>query len=192
MYKFYAFLSRMKYINRWSLMRNTRTESVAEHSHQTAVLAHALALIEQKIFNKKVDPNLCAAMAVFHETAEVLTGDLPTPVKYFNPQIKKAYKDVEKFAENKLLASLPKELKTEMTALVQPPDSLEKQLVKYADKLAALIKCIEELSGNNDEFHDAYQTTTDVLKSYGCDSVDYFLENFLDPFFMSIDGLSEE
>lgn len=192
MYKFYAFLSRMKYINRWSLMRNTRTESVAEHTFETAVLAHALASIEKNIFKEDINPEKCAAYALFHETAEVITGDLPTPVKYFNPEMKKAFSKVEKYAEDKILKTLPQELKDELESVVRPQEGKEKQLVKVADKLAGLIKCIEELTGNNDEFLDAYDSLLKQLETYNCRSLKYFLDNFLNPFYMSLDELSKD
>jgi 5'-deoxynucleotidase len=189
-YKFYALLSRMKYIGRWGIMRNTRTENIAEHSYQTALIAHALACIERTVFKRDADPERAAAYALFHETAEVITGDLPTPVKYFNRDIKNAYKDVERDAENRLLSSLPPELKAEITALVQPPPCAERDIVKYADKLSAFVKCIEERSCGNREFDEAYQTTLQALKAYNSEAVDYFLQNFIGAFYMNLDELS--
>lgn len=191
-YKFYAFLNRMKFINRWSLMRNTRTENVAEHSHQVAIIAHCLATIEKVIFKKNVSADRAATIALFHETAEVITGDLPTPIKYFNKDINKAYKDIERQAEEKLLSQLPLELQSSLTAAVQPSDSLEKNLVKYADKLAAFIKCIEEKSSGNVEFDDAYILIENSLIDCKCDSVDYFMTNFIKAFYFNLDLLSKD
>lgn len=179
----------MKYINRWGLMRNTRVENVAEHSFQTAVIAHALACIEKTVFGENANPEKAAALAIYHETAEVITGDLPTPVKYFNNEIRTAYKDLEKYAEQKLLDGLPKELKNEIGALVSPPDCIEKRLVKYADKLAAYIKCIEEKTCGNTEFDNALISTEKELKSYKSKSVNYFIENFVGAYYKNLDQL---
>ena len=188
-YNFFSFINRMKYINRWGLMRNTRVENVAEHSFQTAVLAHALACIEKTVFGGNVDPEKAAALAVYHETAEVITGDLPTPVKYFNDEIKCAYKDLEKYAAEKLLNGLPDELRSELGALVTPKESEEKRLVKYADKLAAYIKCIEEKNCGNNEFDNALAATEKELKSYNSRAVDYFMDKFVGAYYKNLDQL---
>lgn len=179
----------MKYINRWGLMRNTRVENVAEHSFQTAVIAHALACIEKTVFGGKADPEKAVALAVYHETAEVITGDLPTPVKYFNEEIKCAYKDLEKYAAEKLLNGLPDELKSEIGALVTPEDCEEKRLVKYADKLAAYIKCIEEKNCGNNEFDNALAATEKELKGYKNRAVDYFIDKFVGAYYKNLDQL---
>lgn len=188
-YGFFSFLNRMKYINRWGLMRNTRVENVAEHSFCTALIAHALALIEKNVFGGKVSPEKTAVLALYHETAEVITGDLPTPVKYFNDDMRSAYKNLEKYAEEKLTADLPKELKDGLCSLVSPEDCEEKKLVKYADKLAALIKCIEERKCGNSEFDSAYVATENELKSYKNRAVDYFIENFSGAYYKNLDQL---
>ena len=188
-YNFYAFLNRMKYINRWGLMRNTRVENVAEHSFQTALIAHALACIEKVVFKREVNPDKATALAVYHETAEVITGDLPTPVKYFNDDIRGAYKKVEKYAEDKLFLGLPEELREEIGACVRPDDCAEKKLVKYADKLAAYIKCIEEVTCGNKEFDNALKATEKELRGYKSDSVNYFLENFVGAYYKNLDQL---
>ncbi len=188
-YNFFSFLNRMKYINRWGLMRNTRVENVAEHSFQTAVIAHALACIEKVVFGGNVDPEKAVAIAIYHETAEVITGDLPTPVKYFNDEIRSAYKDLERYAEKKLLDGLPAELKGEIGALVSPDDCEEKRLVKYADKLAAYVKCIEEKNCGNNEFDNAFAATEKELKAYKNRAVDYFMEKFVGAYYKNLDQL---
>jgi 5'-deoxynucleotidase len=150
MFKFFAYLDRMKYIKRWSLMRSVREENIMEHSHQVAVIAHALALISNKLFGGNVDANKTVLLAQYHEVGEVITGDLPTPIKYFNPEIKSAYKDLEKNACERILNMLPEELKDEYSAFVLPDtDTYEYVLVKAADKLSALVKCMEEIKAGN-------------------------------------------
>ena len=148
-YRFFAFLSRMRYIGRWGLMRNTFQENIQEHSHMVAVLAHGLALIRREILGGTADPNLCAAAALFHDASEILTGDLPTPIKYFNPDIKDAYKQVEHISCQKLLAMLPPELQNSYQPLLMEEDPEVARIVKAADKLSAYIKCVEELKAGN-------------------------------------------
>ena len=146
MYKFFAFVNRMKYIKRWSLMRSVKEENIMEHSQQVAVIAHALALINNKICKGTVDVNKVVLLAQYHEVGEVITGDLPTPIKYFNPEIKSAYKDLEKNASEKLINMLPETLKEEYREYVMPnEESEEYKLVKCADRLSAYLKCVEEL-----------------------------------------------
>lgn len=190
-YKFYAFLNRMKFINRWSLMRSTRAENVAEHSHQVALIAHVLGLIEKVVFHNDIDENYLAVCALYHETAEVITGDLPTPIKYFNADIKKAYKSIENDAENRLLASLPKELIPYLSDCVQPRDENIKRLLKFADKLSAYIKCIEEVNVGNQEFSEALKSVKSSLIGANDRTVNYFIENFIDAFYMNLDELSK-
>lgn len=192
-YGFFAFMGRMKYIMRWGLMRSVERENIAEHSQQTAVIAHALAMIDNRIFRKAVDADRTGMIAVYHETGEVITGDLPTPIKYYSEEISGAYKRVEAEAERKLLEQLPPELKGDISSLVCPDkDSYEYRLVKCADKLAAYIKCIEELRCNNGEFRSAYNTIGGDLERLKRDfpCVKYFCDNFLAAYYKTLDELS--
>ena len=148
-YEFYALMSRMRYITRWGLMRNTFSENIQEHSHQVAVLAHGLALIRRDILGLEADPERCATAALFHDASEILTGDLPTPIKYYNPDIKTAYKQVERVSGDKLLAMLPEGLRESYAPLIHEEDPSVHSIGKAADKLSAHIKCIEELKAGN-------------------------------------------
>ena len=186
---FFAYISRMRFIQRWALMRNTAPENVQEHSHQAAVLAHALAVIRNEKFGGNVDPGAVAAAALYHDASEILTGDMPTPIKYGNPAIRSAYKDVEALAERKLLTMLPRELQSAYTpVLTEVPQEVE-TLVKAADKLSAYIKCVEELKAGNSEFREAAAQTRSALESYGLPEVTYFLETFMDSFSLTLDQL---
>ena len=186
---FFAYVSRMRFIQRWALMRNTAQENVQEHSHQVAVLAHALAVIRNEKFGGTVDPGAVAAAALYHDASEILTGDMPTPIKYDNPAIRKAYKDVEAVAEGKLLAMLPQELQTVYAPILTPTDPETSQLVKAADKLSAYIKCVEELKAGNNEFREAAAKTRKALEAYALPEVAYFLETFMDSFALTLDEL---
>ena len=186
---FFAYISRMRFIQRWALMRNTAPENVQEHSHQVAVLAHALAVIRNEKFGGTVDPGAVAAAALYHDASEILTGDMPTPIKYDNPAIRKAYKDVEAVAEGKLLAMLPQELQEVYAPILTPTDPEVIQLVKAADKLSAYIKCVEELKAGNNEFREAAAQTRHALEAYGLPEVAYFLETFMDSFALTLDEL---
>lgn len=189
-YDFFAYLSRMKYIKRWALMRSTVDENIKEHSWDVAVIAHALCLIENKIYGGKVDEYKVLSYAMYHETGEVITGDLPTPIKYFNAQINSAYKDLERQAEEKLLAKLPEELKQAYTEFViHDENSIEYQIMKSADKLSAYIKCIDELKCGNKEFAKAKITIGKTLKNTGLKCVDYFVKNILPSFEKTLDEL---
>ncbi|MDY3866488.1 MAG: 5'-deoxynucleotidase [Dysosmobacter sp.] len=185
---FFAYISRMRFIQRWALMRNTAPENVQEHSHQVAVLAHALAVIRNERFGGRVDAGAVAAAALYHDASEILTGDMPTPIKYDNPAIRKAYKDVEAVAEEKLLHMLPQEFRP-VYALILHPDAETEQLVKAADKLSAYIKCVEELKAGNNEFREAAAQTRTALESYGLPEAAYFLETFLPSFSLTLDEL---
>ena len=186
---FFAYISRMRFIQRWALMRNTAPENVQEHSHQAAVLAHALAVIRNEKFGGCVDAGAVAAAALYHDASEILTGDMPTPIKYGNPAIRGAYKDVEAVANGKLLAMLPEELHSAYAPLLTevPPET--ERLVKAADKLSAYIKCVEELKAGNTEFREAAAQTRGALESYGLPEVAYFLEGFMDSFSLTLDQL---
>ena len=186
---FFAYVSRMRFIQRWALMRNTAPENVQEHSHQVAVLAHALAVIRNEKFGGTVDPGAVAVAALYHDASEILTGDMPTPIKYDNPAIRKAYKDVEAVAEGKLLAMLPEELQTVYAPILTPTDPEVIRLVKAADKLSAYIKCVEELKAGNLEFREAAAQTRASLEGYGLPEVGYFLDTFMDSFSLTLDEL---
>ncbi len=189
MYKFFAYLNRMKYINRWSLMRSVVTENIMEHSQQVAVVAHALALISNVYFGGSLDADRIAVKALFHETSEVLTGDLPTPIKYFNPEIKNAYKDLEKHANEKLLTHLPRELSDEYAKIMTAGDDTESRFVKYADKICAYIKCIDEVSMANAEFTKAKNSLRKEIAAFNSPEADYFMDNFVNAFELSLDEL---
>lgn len=189
MYKFFAYLNRMKYINRWSLMRSTVNENIMEHSQQVAVIAHALANISNLYFGGNLNADSIAVKALFHETSEVLTGDLPTPIKYFNPEIRDAYKALERYSNDKLLALLPDELLKVYDPIVNDNSSDEHRFVKYADKIAAYIKCLDELNMGNAEFRQAKQTIHDEIVNYHSPEVDYFMENFVEAFQLTLDEL---
>lgn len=191
MYSFFAILSRMKNINRWALMRNTSTENVCEHSHDVAVLAHALALLHNRRFDGQVDVNRCVLMALYHDAPEILTGDMPTPVKYDNPAIQAAYRQVEEVATNKLLSKLPPDLEADYRELLLPETATaeELRLLKAADKLAALIKCVEELKQGNREFAQARVATEHAIRAMQLPAADCFLEEFLPAYELTLDEL---
>lgn len=189
-YSFYAFISRMKNINRWSLMRNSSLENVQEHSHMVAVLAHGLAVIGRDIFGKSADPNRAAAAALFHDATEILTGDMPTPVKYYNPEINAAYKEIEQLAAENLVSTLPQEMQFEYKKLMQPDDMQINVIVKAADTLSAYIKCIEELRTGNNEFALAARQTREKLDKMDMPEVRYFMENFMPSFELTLDELN--
>lgn len=186
---FFAYVSRMRFIQRWALMRNTAPENVQEHSHQVAVLAHALAVIRNEKFGGQVDPGAVAVAALYHDASEILTGDMPTPIKYDNPAIQGAYRDVEKMAEQKLLGMLPQELREVYAPILTVPDEETRRLVKAADKLSAHIKCLEELKAGNLEFRQAAEQTRRALESYDLPEVRYFIDTFLESFSLSLDEL---
>ena len=186
---FFAYVSRMRFIQRWALMRNTAPENVQEHSHQVAVLAHALAVIRNEKFGGQVDPGTVAVAALYHDASEILTGDMPTPIKYDNPAIQGAYRDVEKMAEQKLLGMLPQELREVYAPILTVPDEETRRLVKAADKLSAHIKCLEELKAGNLEVRQAAEQTRRALESYDLPEVRYFIDIFLESFSLSLDEL---
>ena len=189
-YQFYALLSRMRYITRWGLMRNTFSENIQEHSHQVAVLAHALALIRRDVLGLPAEPDRCAVAALFHDASEILTGDLPTPIKYYNPDIKQAYKQVERVSADKLLAMLPEELRGSYAPLVHEDDESVLDIVKAADKLSAHIKCIEELKAGNQEFASAAAQTRKALENMKLPELDWFMEHCLPAFGKNLDELN--
>ena len=184
---FYAVLSRMKYIDRWALMRNTREENLCEHSYETAVLAHALATLTNRRFGGRVDVGRCVLLALYHDASEILTGDMPTPVKYYNPAIRDAYKQVEAVAADKLLSMLPEDLQDEYRPLFGETADMEHRLVKAADKLSALIKCVDEERMGNREFAKARQATFDAVRALGLPAADCFLDEFLPAYELTLD-----
>lgn len=191
MYSFFAYMSRMKLIRRWSLMKAVTDENIAEHSAETAQLAHALAVIAATVYGKQVNADRVATLALYHESSEVITGDLPTPIKYYNPEIRDAYKSIEGVANAKLLSMLPDELKAEYTPLIeQDTDTYEHKLVKAADKLSAYVKCIEELKSGNREFAKAEVALKGEVEAYFyLDEVKYFCDKFLPSFSKTLDEL---
>ena len=186
---FFAYIFRMRYIARWALMRNTRTENVEEHSYEVAVLAHALAVVGQEIFHKDVNPDRVATAALFHDAPEIITGDLPTPIKYFNPAIKSAYDQVEAVAQDKLLGMLPAQLTEAYAPLVRVEDPKVRRYIKAADKLAAWLKCLEERKAGNREFVQAEEETLHALKNMNMDEVTWFLEHMGEAFGLTLDEL---
>lgn len=188
-YSFFAMLSRMKNIRRWALMRNTRSENISEHSHEVAVLAHALALLHNAHHGGHADPDTCVLLAVYHDVPEILTGDMPTPVKYYNPAIREAYRQVEDAACDKLLSTLPAELRGEYAPLLTGTAGTEEErrIVKAADKLSALIKCIEETGQGNREFAAARRATEAAVREMGLPAADEFLENYLPAYDLPLD-----
>ena len=189
MYKFFAYISRMKFINRWSLMRNSVPENIQEHSHMAAVLAHALGVIRRDVLGRDCDPNACAAAALFHDATEIFTGDLPTPIKYYNSAIRGAYHQVEDVAASRLLDMLPEEMRPAYGPLLREADGEVRQIVKAADKLCAYIKCVEELEAGNREFADAAQETLEALRQMDMEEVAWFLDHFGEAFGLTLDRL---
>ncbi len=187
---FFAYISRMRYIGRWSLMRNSLPENIQEHSHMVAVIAHALGTIRRDIFGIPCDPNECAAVALFHDSSEILTGDLPTPIKYHSRDIMGAYKQVEKIACEKLLSTLPDGLRPAYEKLLggEAEERLH-DIVKAADKLSAYIKCIEERKAGNNEFLSAEKSTKAILDENPLPEVKYFMEHFIPAFELDLDEL---
>lgn len=191
MYHFFAYMARMKLIRRWSLMKSVTEENIAEHSAQVAQIAHALALIKNRFFGGELNADRIATIALYHETAEVLTGDLPTPIKYYNPEIRQAYKQIEGVANEKLITMLPEELRADYRSLImEDPSSYEYTLVKAADKISAYVKCVEELRSGNREFAKAEKALRQEIRKYeSYDEVRYFCEEFLPTFQKTLDEL---
>mgnify|MGYP000360487411 CR=1 FL=1 len=189
MHHFFAYMARMRFIDRWALMRNSYTENIQEHSHQVAILAHALAVLRNEYFGGQVDAGAVAVAALYHDASEILTGDMPTPIKYYNPDIRDAYKQVEAIACRKLTGMLPQRLQDIYAGLLTPADPEVEELVKAADKLSAYIKCVEELKAGNSEFRDAAAQTRAALEEYELPEVTYFLETFMPSFSLTLDQL---
>lgn len=186
---FFSLLFRQKYITRWGLMRNTTSESLAEHSAQVAAVAHALAVIGNTKFGKHYDTGKIACIALYHDAAEVFTGDMPTPIKYFSPEMRSGYALIEKQATDKLISKLPEELRAEYASLLTPEDEENEKIVKIADKLCAYIKCLTEEASGNREFLSAKQSTEDALDRYDSPELEYFREKFLCSFLLTLDEM---
>ncbi|MDD6679564.1 MAG: 5'-deoxynucleotidase [Firmicutes bacterium] len=188
--EFFALLGRMRYITRWGLMRNTFSENIQEHSHQVAVLAHALALIRRDVLGLPCpDPDRCAVAALYHDASEILTGDLPTPIKYYNREIRTAYKQVERVAGERLLEKLPESLRSSYEHLVLEDDPQVGGIVKAADKLSAYIKCVEEQKAGNTEFDSAAEQTLKALHGLEQPEVEWFIRECLPAFSLNLDQL---
>lgn len=183
---YYAMLSRMKNIYRWGLMRNTRRESLSEHSYEVALIAHALAVINNERLGGNINPEHCATVALFHDTSEIITGDMPTPVKYHNPEIHSAYKNIEKLAEKSLINMLPRDLQNTFIPLYCPDEQTAK-IVKAADRISALIKCIEETDMGNKEFAKAKKSIEKSVRDMNIKEADIFLSEFIDGYSLTLD-----
>ena len=187
---FFPMISRMRYIHRWGLMRNTFSENIQEHSHMVAVLAHALAVIQNERFGGQTDPGRVAVAALYHDASEILTGDMPTPITYDNPELQNAYKQVEASAERRLLDMLPPELRPTFSDVLSPEDHEIRALVKAADKLSAYLKCVEEVKAGNAEFKKAKEQTYAALNQNPLPALGYFMETFLPDFELTLDELN--
>lgn len=188
---FFAMLARMKFINRWALMRNSYEENISEHSMEVAMLAHALAIIGKKRLGRRYSPEHIAMLGLYHDCTEIITGDMPTPVKYENPQIQSAYKEIERGAAVHLLELLPEDLREEYEPFLmeQAAEQEERRLVKAADKLSALIKCIEEEKAGNQEFQKAKETVEAAVHALDCPEVEIFFRDFLPQYYRTLDEL---
>lgn len=187
---FYAILSRMKYVNRWGLMRNSRTESLSDHTLDVVFIAHALVVIANTYYDAALDEGRVALLAAFHDAPEIITGDLPTPVKYFDPQIKKSYDKVEEAAKQKMIEQLPEEMQFTYDGIMNQEESEDDVLIKYvkaADKLSALIKCIEEEQSGNKDFEKAKESTLKAIEKLKMPEVDFFMDNFMPGYYLTLD-----
>ena len=196
MYSFFAMMARMKYINRWALMRNTREEDVSEHSLEVAMIAHGLAILSKERYSIDVDEARVALKGIYHDANEIITGDMPTPIKYKNDELKSAYKEVEAQAARNLLALLPEELKGDFTDLLTPDLSDEKRkevhrLVKVADRISAFLKCLMEEKAANDEFRSAKESIEKSIHDLNCEEAEYYLAHFVPPYGMTLDEISK-
>ncbi|MGN1051543.1 MAG: 5'-deoxynucleotidase [Acutalibacteraceae bacterium] len=186
---FFAFVHRMRYINRWGLMNNTKCENLSEHSTSVAMFTHALILMHNKKYGDNLSAEKGAVIALYHDSSEIITGDMPTPIKYFSKDITKAYKSIEKNAEKKLLSLLPLDLQDDYRDILSysEKDKMIWFYVKVADKLSALTKCIEELRMGNKEFNDAYDSVLKTIKDMNSEIADEFLETFIPSFELTLD-----
>ena len=189
---FFAMMSRMKYIERWALMKNTSSENVSEHSLEVGMIAHALAVIGNSRFNKNLNAEKAALIGMYHDSSEIITGDMPTPVKYYNQEIKNAMKEVEVVANKKLLSMLPEDMREAYMSIFfkDEEDDYLWKLVKAADKISALIKCMEELNTGNQEFRSARDSLEKAVTGLGLEEVTVFIEEFLPAYGNTLDELS--
>jgi 5'-deoxynucleotidase len=192
MQHFFAYLSRMRLIKRWGLMRNTYEENIQEHSLQVALVAHGLAVIRNAYFEGSVNPDRVVSLAVFHESGEVFTGDLATPIKYFNPEIKRAYDAIEAFAKSRLIAMLPDEMRESYQSLLFASEEDKElwKLVKAADKICAYLKCVEELKSGNQEFVKAERAVRADIQAMDMPEAEMFMERFAPSFGLALDELN--
>ena len=190
---FYAMLARMKYIERWGLMRNSIKENDSEHSLDVAIIAHALAIIGNRRFGKKYQPEHVALLGVYHDCTEIITGDMPTPIKYENPELKDAYKQIEKQAAYRLLNMLPEDLREDYEPyfIEQSGEKEDRILVKAADKISALIKCLEETGNGNQEFRSAEAATRKAIEALNCEEANLFIREFLPMYQLTLDELNQ-
>ena len=190
-YGFFAMMARLKWIDRWALMRNSSDENLASHSLDVAMLAHALCVIGNERLGKNLNADRAAVIGMYHDVSEILTGDMPTPVKYFNREIRSAYKDVERDANMRLLALLPQDLRAQFTHVLEPGEEYarEKRLAKGADKLSAYIKCIEERKAGNREFDSAEKSTLEALHEMKLEEIEIFLKEFLPAYEKTLDEI---
>ncbi len=187
---FFAILSRMKYIDRWNLMRNARRESLADHTLDVIFITHALVVIANTYYGGALDEGRAVLLAAFHDAPEIITGDLPTPVKYFDPKIKDAYDNVERAAREKMISQLPEELRFTYESVMEADDfedDILKRYVKAADKISALIKCIEEEQSGNRDFIKAKEATQKRIDELKMPEVDFFMDNFLPGYYLTLD-----
>lgn len=186
---FYAMLSRMKYINRWGLMRNSRSENLCEHSLEVAFIAHALGVINNKVFNGDLDPEHLAVLGMYHDTPEIITGDMPTPIKYYSAVIRDAYADVEKVAVKELLDGVPEEFRSVYEDLLTEKDEEKTEwlYIKAADKISAYLKCVDERNSGNTDFLDAERSTLQAIEKMGLKEADYFMEKFAPAYMQTLD-----
>lgn len=189
-YHFYAMMSRMKYINRWGLMNNTKNENISEHSQQVAIIAHCLVLIHNKRFGGSLDADRVVVLAIFHDATEIITGDMPTPIKYYNPDIIEAYKRIEDIAADRLVSLLPDDFKADFEKIIKINDETDAELKKYvkaADKFSALIKCIDEIRMGNDEFAKAKESIETIIHDMNMPETEVFEKEFLPSFYLPLD-----
>lgn len=189
-YHFYAMMSRMKYINRWGLMNNTKNENISEHSQQVAIIAHCLVLVHNKRFGGSLDADRVVVLAIFHDATEIITGDMPTPIKYYNPDIIEAYKRIEDIAADRLVSLLPDDFKADFEKIIKINDETDAELKKYvkaADKFSALIKCIDEIRMGNDEFAKAKESIETIIHDMNMPEAEVFEKEFLPSFYLPLD-----
>lgn len=187
---FFAYISKLKYINRWGIMRNTSYENDMEHSMMVTMVTHSLCEIANNVFGKNVDTYKAVLMAMYHETSEVITGDLPTPIKYYNKDIFSSFKSIESMATKTIYDMLPEELKEGYSFMLDNSDCFERKAVKAADKICAYLKCLEELKLGNSEFSKAKETIEEQINNYDMEEVKYWMDNFSNSFNLTIDELN--